>query len=200
MINQCIRASINLEQLKLSHVKPLKKRGDKTQFKSYRPIALLPSLSKIFERVIFYQLLANYLSNNNLRWINRFGSRPGHSTELAALRLVDHLIVQMDRYNVHINVFIDLSKAFNTLDHSILLYKLKYYDVTGCSYGLLSRYLTNRSQYVKFSGHMSDTRRMSTGVPHGSVLCPLLFLNYINDLTRVSNTFDMIMYADDIIL
>ena len=163
---------------------------------NYRPIALLPSLSKIFERVMFDQLLA-YLSNNNLLCMNQFGFRPGHSTELAALRLVDHLIAHMDRYNVPTNIYIDLSKAFVTLDHSILLYKLKCYGVTGCSYDLLSSYLTGRSQYVEFSGHKSNTLPISTGVPQGSVLGPLLFLVCINDLPLVSNIFDMLMYADD---
>ena len=98
LIKQCIHTGIYPEQLKLSRVKPLHKRGDKTQFGNYRPIALLPSLSKIFKRVMFDQLRA-YLSNNNLLCINQFGFRPGQSTELAALRLVDHLIAQMDMYN-----------------------------------------------------------------------------------------------------
>ena len=106
LINQCIHTGIYPEQLKLSRVKPLHNRGDKTQFGNYRPIALLPSLSKIFERVMFDQLLA-YLSNNNLLCINQFGFRPGHSTELAALRLVDHLIAQMDMYNqMYLHIFI----------------------------------------------------------------------------------------------
>ena len=82
----------------------------------------------------------------------------------------------MDTYNVPTNTYIDLSKAFDTLDHSILLSKLKYYNVTGCSYDLLSSYLTDRSQYVEFSGHKPDTLPISTGVPQGSVLGPLLFL------------------------
>ena len=86
---------------------------------------------------MFDQLLA-YLSMNNLLCINQFGFRPGHSTELAALRLVDHLIAHMNRYNVSTNIYIDLSKAFDTLDHSILLSKLKYYGVTGCLYDLLT--------------------------------------------------------------
>ena len=120
LINQCIHTGIYPKQLKQSRVKPLYKRGDKTQFGNYRPIALLPSLSKIFEPVMFDQLLG-YLSNNNLLCMNQFGFRPGHSTELAALRLVDHLIAQMDMYNVPTNIYIDLSKAFDTLDHSILL-------------------------------------------------------------------------------
>ena len=103
----------------------------------------------------------------------------------------------MDMYNVPTNIYIDLSKAFDTLDHSILLSKLKYYGVTGCSCDLLSSYLTDRSQYVEFSGHKSDTLSISTGAPQGSVLGLLLFLIYINDLPLVSNIFDMLMHADD---
>ena len=94
----------------MSRVKPLFKSGDKSLFSNCRPIFLLPSSSKIFERVIFYQLLA-YFTNNNL-CLNQFGFRPGHSTELAALRLVDHLITEMDRNKVPINIYIDLSRYF----------------------------------------------------------------------------------------
>ena len=130
LINQCLHTDIYPSQLKLSRVKPLHKAGDKTQFGNDRTIALLPSLSKIFERVIFYQLLA-YFTNNSLLCVNQLGFRPEHSTELAALRLVNSLIAQMDSNNVPINIYIDLSKAFDTLNHSILLSKLEFYSITG---------------------------------------------------------------------
>ena len=100
-------------------------------------------------------------------------------------------------HNVPINIYIDLSKAFDTLDHSILLLKLKYYGVSGCSYDLLSSYLIYISQYVEFSGHKPDILLISIAVPQGSVLGLLLFPIYINDLPLVSNIFDMLMYADN---
>ena len=136
LINQCLHTGIFPSQLKLSRVKPLFKSGDQSRFSNYRPISLLPSLSKIFERVIFDQLLG-YFTNNKLLCMDQFGFRPGHSTELAALRLVDHLITQMDKCRVPTNIYIDLSKAFDTLNHDILLQKLKYYGITGTSVNLL---------------------------------------------------------------
>ena len=129
--------------------------------------------------------------------MEQYGFRPGHSTELAAVRLVDHLISQMDNYSIPITVCIDISKALDTLNHNILLSKLQYYSITGCSNDLLWSYLSGRSQFVKYNGSKSEKLPVNTGVPHGSVLGPLLFLVYIHDLPRVSSVFKMVMYADD---
>ena len=129
--------------------------------------------------------------------MEQYGFCPGHSTELAAVRLVDHLISQIDNYSIPINVYIALSKTFDTLNHNILLSKLQYYGITGCSNDLLCSYISGRSQFVEYNGSKSEKLPIDTGVPQVSVLGTLLCLIYINDLPLVSNVFKMVMYADD---
>ena len=165
-------------------------------FSNYRPISLLPSISKIFEKVIFNQM-SDYFENNDLIFKNQYGFRKTHSTEFASLHLTDYLNFKMDQMNTPLSIFLDLSKAFDTLDHKILLSKLKHYGINGISYNLLSTYLTNRKQYVQFESSCSEMLDTQYGLPQGSILGPLLFIIYINDFPNASKVFQFIMYADD---
>ena len=128
------------------------KKGDELIFDNYRPISILPSISKVFERIIFNQI-HSYFHVNDLYFCSQCGFRKELSTELAVLELIDRITQQLDKGTTPINVYLDLSKAFDTLDHNILLHKLKYYGIEGTALvHLFESYLNERQQYVDFDG------------------------------------------------
>ena len=129
-------------QLKIAKVKHLFKKDNQSSFANYRPISLLPSISKIFKHVITFQLM-EYFTSKSLFYLQQFGFRPGHSTELATLKLVNHVITEMDNFNIPTNIYIDLSNAFDTLNFGILLNMLDYYGVQGCANRLIYSYLSD---------------------------------------------------------
>ena len=131
---------------------------------------------------------------------HQYGFRPKHSTEYAALELIDRIITQLDKDEIPINIYLDLSKAFDTIDHIILIDKLKYYGVHGTNLNLFSSYLENRKQYMEIDNIKSNMLSITTGVPQGSILGPLLFIIYINDFAQASKMFNFLIYADDITL
>ena len=139
------------ELLKTSKVVPLYKKGDNSNLSNYRPIALLPSISKIFEKAILTQL-TEYLENNSTIHPHQYGFRKFHSTEYAALHLTDYINYEMDRGKTPTNLYLDFSKAFDTLVHSVLLHKCKHYGIDGLAYKLIESYLENRKQYVELNG------------------------------------------------
>ena len=196
IVNQCLETGIFPDKLKNAKVIPLFKKGDPEQIDNYRPISILPAISKIIEKTIFIQLY-EYFNTNDLLYKSQYGFRPKHSAELAALEIVDKIIYQMDNSETPISVFLDLSKAFDVLDHNILLYKLKYYGINSNSLQLLENYLTNRKQYIEFEKHKSDLKNITIGVPQGSILGPLFFIIYINDIVLAPKIFTPIIYADD---
>ena len=196
IMNQMITTGIFPDSFKISKITPLFKKGDVSMLSNYRPISLLPTISKIFERILYNQLY-DYFNSNNLLAEEQYGFRTNHSTEYAAVKLVDNVSKEMELGNTPTALYIDLSKAFDTLSFDILLYKLNYYGIKDNAFKLLKNYLTNRRQYVVYNSQNSETLDISTGVPQESILGPLFFSICINDLITVSNNLKFIMYADD---
>ena len=199
IINQSLLTGIFPEKLKIAKVKPLYKKGDKCCFNNYRPISILPTISKVFERVMYTQLY-NYFNVNNLLTEQQYGFRSKHSTELASIKLVDYIIMEMDdpkTTKTPTTVYLDLSKAFDTLNYDIFVSKLEYYGIIGIPLALIKSYLINRFQYVQYENMTSELLEIKTGIPQGSILGPLFFSILINDLVNSSRLFSFFMYADD---
>ena len=196
LTNQCILTGVFPDKLKIAKVIPIHKKDDKTQLENYRPISILPAISKIIEKVIFDQM-HDYFHINKLYFEGQYGFRKKHSTELAAVEMIDRIIQELDKGNTPLNIFLDQPKAFDTLDHEIMLYKLEYHGVTGPALQLLRSYLSDRKQYIEFENVKSDSSNIKNGIPQGSILGRLLCVIYVNDISLASKIFTAIIYADD---
>ena len=196
IINQSLLTGIFPDSLKLAKVAPIFKKDDPHLTDNYRPISLLPVISKVFEKVVFKQVY-DYFNDNNLLYKNQYGFRKKHSTELAGLEFHDKIVSELDQGKLPLAIFLDLSKAFDTIDHEIMLHKLQYYGITGISLQWFKSYLTNRRQYVQFKDSISSESPLTTGVPQGSILGPLMFIIYMNDIAHVTDKFHFTIYADD---
>ena len=152
--------------------------------------------SKVIERLMYNRLL-KYINDNNILYKYQFGFQRGRSTHMALIVLIDKISEALENGDCVIGIFLDFSKAFDTVDHVILLQKLYFYGIHDITLSWFENYLSNRKQYVKYNGIVSNTEKINCGVPQGSILGPLLFLLYINDLSTVSEACMSIMFADD---
>jgi len=182
--------------LKLARVVPIYKAGGTSSPGNYRPISTLSVLSKIFEMLMYRQLVAFLISNSILSTC-QFGFRKNCSTSDAVLEFVDYANNALDQKMSMVTVFLDFSKAFDTVKHSILIRKLEHVGIRGVANDWFNSYVSDRKQFVDVDGVRSDMLEIGSGVPQGSILGPVLFLLYINDMNRCSNRLKFIHFADD---
>ncbi len=180
---------------KVAKVTPIFKAGDKDDVNNYRPISVLPVISKIIERNVHNQLY-DFFTTNNLLNQCQSGFRKHHSTATTLLDVTDHILNNMNNGMITGALFIDLKKAFDTVNHKLLLQKLQSYGINGCTLHWFSSYLCKRTQAVSINSTFSDVKNIDIGVPQGSILGPLLFIIYVNTLPDCINC-KCVMYADD---
>jgi hypothetical protein len=184
------------DAIKIAKVVPIHKGSDKQYFNNYRPISILPSISKIYERVI-YKRLYFFLEQNSILYDGQYGFRPKRSTIDAVHDFVSNIHEAFECKKHSLGVFLDLLKAFDTINHNILLTKLSWYGIRGKALDWFRSYLSNRKHYIKYGDTDSDQQKITHGVPQGSILGPLLFLIYVNDLPSCLNYSKPVLFADD---
>ena len=196
LCNKSLTAGVFPEIHKIGKIIPLFKNKDKHDISNYRPICMLNSTSKILEKIISTRLL-NHLETNHLLAHNQFAYRHGKGTDLANVQFIKDVINSFDENMFTISVFLDLTKAFDCVSHSILLDQIKYYGISDSLHSWITSYLKNRKQYVYFNGSKSSETCPNIGVPQGSILGPLLFLIYINDINHALISGKLSLFADD---
>ena len=196
IVNLSIKFSVFPSQCKIAKIKPLFKKGKKTESKNYRPISLLPLISKIIEKAIHEQV-QNYLQKNELLYVYQSGFRPNHSTDTCLSQLTNMILTGVEKKKHTGMILIDLQKAFDTLDHEILLQKMKCIGFSDKVTKWFHSYLTGRAFFVSIENVYSERGSINCGVPQGSILGPLLFLLYVNDIPQVLSNSKAFLYADD---
>jgi hypothetical protein len=184
------------DNLKTALITPVFEANKNNEYKNYRPISVLTCFSKLLEKLM-YKRLIKFIEKTRMLTHHQYGFRQNRSTELAIIELTNKLTKAIDNGEFIIGIFLDLSKAFDTINHRILIQKLEHYGIRGVAQLWFKNYLTNRKQIVKYNQVRSKEMLIQTGVPQGSILGPILFLLYMNDIENCSKLLSFVLFADD---
>ena len=196
LFNQSVSLGTFPNRFKHADVIPLYKKGPREHIENYRPISILPVFSKVFEKLMKKFLLA-YLTSKNILSEHQFGFRKGLSTFDALNLITSDIFSTLDSHKSAIGVFVDFQKAFDTVPHELLLRKLNHYGIRGCLLKWFKCYLSNRTQSTIYESCHSTPLPVTYGVPQGSILGPILFLIFINDISNIFTRFKVVLFADD---